>query len=903
MFIFQSSGLDATSIIQKDYRDLSEWLLEKNNHLGTMIKTNTLPQKYSEYEAYKAQVDGREALYKKLKALIDSHGFAAISESSWKEIDRLWKLLQYQLRQWLWQLDSRIPGGLAKVGEWLAKAEQLIYHDDVPTIMNEETATIISRKLEEHKQFFADLPIVIDKFEKAKLCEADNLPPSQLRNMEMRLRDVEPKAVQRRIRLKFLEHKCCLIAFLHLTEMKLKAWTVKYGREEKVQQLLEQYRNFVSRNKIFQEFSKAYQDMQQVVEEYKRDGMIDKKECADVDRFMRDTAERWKGVSMELRCVQSMLEEVVSYWKRWTQLAKEFEDWLDKAEAHTRLSDDERMEFFQDISVWKEKYQLLSDTVSFLVATCEDNVSQELHDRFGRMTSRWEQLFKDVQQYMHAGDILRNRKDYRFGVERLSAWLRNAENVLESHQLSTTEKIKAYGAQIQQIQNEIDEIEDLFKNISKAFQSLIQDLSRDEVDKMMNTLKREKEALVRVRALIPMKLNLFHQLLVQQESLEAGQKEIHQWLDEAEKLLSSFTASGGRDVAQTQLDKLKSFFSRSLYYKSMLDSKRKVFQNIVQSLDKDGGVDTTDGYEKMKHLNERFIYVMENAQQWEQRFQEILRCWHNFNECERTINDWLHQAESLLGDKHVENRAAIDQHKAFFDRVNDRWMQDLVQSGQDLMKSLPQNEQLLVQSSIENLQRRWKDVLAFAPLHLMKMEFRLDEISFAQYLKDVEKEIINEQHSYNRNENVDSILARNQEFFKPRGISHEINKHLENMKRISVNYEQRRPSDDSLKNNLERAQMQWQATNKKLEELRRNLQQIPQQWNTYHERFATMVVWMNHVDNTLKNILTDINSVEEFEKEKAIFQVCKLKFDQFLIYANINNEFKLHFMLCIWITA
>lgn len=56
--------------------------------------------------------------------------------------------------------------------------------------------------------------------------------------------------------------------------MKLKAWTVKYGRVEKVVQLLEQYRNFVSRNKIFQEFNKAFIDMQSVVEEYKRDGNI-----------------------------------------------------------------------------------------------------------------------------------------------------------------------------------------------------------------------------------------------------------------------------------------------------------------------------------------------------------------------------------------------------------------------------------------------------------------------------------------------------------------------------------------------------------------------------------------------------------------------------------------------------
>jgi nesprin-1 len=61
--------------------------------------------------------------------------------------------MQYflQLRHWLWLLDSGLPGDLGQVGEWLGQAESLIVSDDIPTIMNEETASIISRKLEEHK--------------------------------------------------------------------------------------------------------------------------------------------------------------------------------------------------------------------------------------------------------------------------------------------------------------------------------------------------------------------------------------------------------------------------------------------------------------------------------------------------------------------------------------------------------------------------------------------------------------------------------------------------------------------------------------------------------------------------------------------------------------------------------
>lgn len=65
------------------------------------------------------------------------------------------------------------------------------------------------------------------------------------------------------------------------------------------------------------------------------------------------------------------------------------------------------------------------------------------------------------------------------------------------------------------------------------------------------------EALVRVRALIPMQLHLFHQILVQHESLEAGQIEIGQWLDEAEMLLASYSLAGGKEPVQALLEKHK----------------------------------------------------------------------------------------------------------------------------------------------------------------------------------------------------------------------------------------------------------------------------------------------------------------------------------------------------------
>lgn len=588
---------------------------------------------------------------------------------------------------------------------------------------------------------------------------------------------------------------------------------------------------------------------------------------------------------MELRCVQSMLEEVVAYWRRWDSLSNEFNRWLDKAEEAIKLPEEERMEFFQDISVWRDNYQLLSDTVSFLIATCEDKIASDLREQFSSMTSRWDKLYPTVNKYSHAGDILRNRKEFRAGVEVLSNWLRKAESTLNSQQLGSVEKIRLHGEELMHLQSEVKGMEDLFKSISKTFQSLIQDLSREEVDKMMHILKNEKEALVRVRALIPSQIHLYNQLLVQQESLESGQKEIGKWLDDAETLLSALTLGGGKELLQTQLERHKQFFVRTLYYQSMLDSKNKILRNIEKAIDQASNPDLCEMKNKMQKLNDRFEYVIKNAHMWEQKLQDTLRCWFSFSECERVISSWLSKAEQLISEKHIDTKQTVEFHKTFFESVNERWIHELVQTGQDLKSNLPSDQQKPITQSVERLQSKWKEILSFAPLHLMRLEFRLDETAFNQYIKEIEKEISTEQQAFNKQENVDSIIARNRAFFAPGGHIMEAQRCLHNLEKLSSTYIQYKSDDTSLKESCEKATEQWKNINTRIERLREQLDRIPEKWNNYHSRFENMILWMNEVDKIVKTIFTNITTMDDFENQKIIFQV-----------SNYNN---ILFCMCI----
>lgn len=213
----KSTGPDAVAAAQEEYAELVSWLLKKTQHLEHLQQTDSLPMNYDTFLAFREEVDEKFLVYEKLRNMFESQSMISVTPDSWREINRLWRKLESQLRYWQWLLDAQLPGDFKTVAIWLAEAEKLIYEDEVPTVMNEETASIISRKLEEHKAFFAEYPTIQEKFQKA--CAQDyakDVNKVQLNDMATRLKEVGPKATERRIRLKFLEHKVWTILQHHL---------------------------------------------------------------------------------------------------------------------------------------------------------------------------------------------------------------------------------------------------------------------------------------------------------------------------------------------------------------------------------------------------------------------------------------------------------------------------------------------------------------------------------------------------------------------------------------------------------------------------------------------------------------------------------------------------------------
>ena len=181
---------------------------------------------------------------------------------------------------------------------------------------------------------------------------------------------------------------------------------------------------------------------------------------------------------------------------------------------------------------------------------------------------------------------------------------------------------------------------------------------------------------------------------------------------------------------------------------AMLQSRNNVFQSMVKNVEGKEGMDIADLKMRMNVLNEKFSSTIDASKQTEMRLNDALKSWSLFLEGQNKVMKGIQEAQILIAVKHIESKENVETHKAFFVKNNDFIMQDFVQAAQDLESFMADNEKDQLSSNIKRLQEKWNDIQSFAPLHMMKVEFRLDEDTFIKYVKDIEKEISNEASNF-----------------------------------------------------------------------------------------------------------------------------------------------------------
>lgn len=268
----------------------------------------------------------------------------------------------------------------------------------------------------------------------------------------------------------------------------------------------------------------------------------------------------------------------------------------------------------------------------------------------------------------------------------------------------------------------------------------------------------------------------------------------------------------------------------------MLESKNKIVVGIVKSATGPDRQQVEGIAQGMQELNDRFKQVEVDAQSWEHRLTSIIRCWRNYEENKQAVTDWMTTAEKLLLERNLEAKQTVEAHKNYFQQINDRPLREMIQASHDLKNCVSPEEYEGIQKTVDQIQSKWQKIMAVAPLHVVKLEFRLEEEALATVLKEIDKEIAYEHQLLNKKEDPQSVLFRYVDFFEHGKLPSEARIHLEKLCQMESRFKVQYPEDRSLSEQLDQAKQASNAVNERVKNLRLMLEEIPQQWNAYRTK-------------------------------------------------------------------
>ena len=310
-----------------------------------------------------------------------------------------------------------------------------------------------------------------------------------------------------------------------------------------------------------------------------------------------------------------------------------------------------------------------------------------------------------------------------------------------------------------------------------------------------------------------------------------------------------------------------------------------MFQSILKNTDGKEGIDNSNIVSRMNSINEKFDERLAAIRELDQSMLGGIKAWDVFLEAEKAVVAWIQEAEAMIGVKHIDSKDNVESHKVFFAKNNDHLIEDYVRTAEELKPYISEADKANLEEQVRKVKSKWDEIQAFAPLHMMKVEFRLDEEAMGKYVKEVERQIQDENIAFQKSENVARIIQAHVDYFDKTDIVNKVEGCLERMDAVATTYSERVPGDDATLRDAHAARReQWDEMLGRIKSIFGQLEQIPEQWREYEKKFSEMVRWMDSVDESLARMFKVISTVKDFEKEKEAFQVKRVIINPYFKY-------------------
>ncbi|XP_054713817.1 LOW QUALITY PROTEIN: muscle-specific protein 300 kDa-like [Uloborus diversus] len=856
----QSSDLEILSL----WLDRAETVLASHKSPSVDYKTQ-----YHHFHSLKSEMKNYRDIYERLRSKASS-SYDADLKAAWPIVLQRWAKVEKELIDWQRYLDGSLTGVFEQLSRWLTEAETKVSSPLLPVMDSSNMLATVKRALDDHTEFFKPLDGYFKYLQNwQQFPEAAYVVPEHIDDLQKRLENVSVLSHRRLVKLQLENARYNLLELLSDVENHLKKWNQKYGYQKEVQAIYQEYKTFVEEKRIFEEYDKRYALIGTNVETCQYVGALGAKERDKLEKFLADVDGLWKKMMVELHSVGNTSQEVLNQWQRYSNGLQPLMKWLDQAELALRKDAEYQLDFFQDLASWQESKIKVTESGDYLAATCREDISQNVKQTVAMIREKWDKLLPHIQEFLHSGEILRSRHTFHKSLKELEMWILNAGNVLNETVVCKPGELEMYTEKLKKLQSEWEQHDNLFKNVSKQMHSVVTHMTAPEVEKIMHTMKKDKESLLRIKSNLMSRLQALYQLMAPQESLEKGLSEVSYWLDEAESIIASYgIPSCAQEIAALQ-EKHKLFFSHSPEYRAKIKSQKNMFNSMMEHTKGMPNLDTSHVQLSIANTEARFESCLSLAKQWENALMEAAQRWQQYFAHTHTVKEKLQTAETYLSKKPSDEKQ-LQAQKAFFSSINDSTIRDLTASSDAVLATLPPTDQGPIKEAVQSLQRRWKEMTDRIPCHLLQQEFRIKEQEFNAQLQEMKGELRSEQQMIDSGKSGDVVMQKHTQYFtQPR--RHLAKESLYKLKILSDEYKYANTKDPSMSDAYAADEKQWKQMEQEIESFLQGLQKLREDWTEYCQRFNELLQWMDEVEKHIKVITDDISSSGEFETVKSKF--------------------------------
>ncbi|XP_060687141.1 nesprin-1-like [Hemiscyllium ocellatum] len=854
-------------------REARAWLEQFERDITRMqVAEAGFQERYELFKSFRGQYEVKKKHVEVLIQPSQKDGKLSLDQVTVKQV---WERVSARLLDWHIMLDKSLPSPLGTIGAWLHRVETILGEEIVIQQAHDETANIIHRKLEQHKDVIKALEghkQIFHQIHRARSVNGVPIPADQLEDIAERFDFITTASKLHLTRLDFLELKYRLLAFLVLAETKLKSWIIKYGRKESVQHLLQNYISFVEGNKFFGHYEVTFQSLKHAADAYlKVENSAEERET--VTKFLSDSTVQWRNLSVEVRSVRSMLEEVVTNWDKYSSTVATLQAWLEDGEKMLNQPELVKKDFFRHLPHWIQQHSVMNDAGNFLIETCDESVSRDLKQQLLLLNGRWRELFVKVKHYARADEVDKLKKEYLDGVSALKSFVETANEKQNSPVDVSFLNIKTYVQDMEVIKQKVPIMEAQYKLVSKTAQQLTKDTPQDEVTQMLSMMSTIKDQLIKVRERCQCLLLEAQQLLSPLDELEKEITAFFESLNHAHQITSPGEAEG-HSVASFKARHQELADCQEDCKQAAIAAERNM--QAVQSLLSDSKVlrhlDFSILQKKILHIQAAFQELVKQGAEWRTRMETNSNLLKRFEDCRKELEMVLQSTQTAMAEEGNPDRL-LARHTEFFGQLDQRTLNAFLKACDELTDILPEQEQQGLQDTVRSLHKQWKDLQAEAPYHLLRLQIEAARNKLVEMMEECRLQLEKENELLTST-NSEELIVQHKEFFSETGKFEWCRKRGKVIGDLcqklpeSRKYEGIRTKHEMDKKTLRELQGLIDATYQKI------LDQ-PDKWKEYRTRYSEQSKWLLTKNKQLMEIRNEASNSRKYGELKSVLKGLK----------------------------